>query len=390
MLAKLLDKNRVLVGTFLAIFLSLITIFNLNKFLEAENKEFWVDESYGLKATVAKHSFKQIIVDGAVGQGSPAPLDYIVLKIFQNLRSSLEIDISELKYYRIWPIAITIFPAFIVLFMGLKVLFSKDLEFGTRTMYGFISVLLLLSYLFNETVYYYAAETRPYALWTVMWFVSLILSIENRKKLLVFSLSLLALSATASIFQLFSLFLASAICAFINKELDKKWIIDQMKIFTVPLLIVLYYCMKVGHHGYVRSTWTDFFDFWLDEFERFYIALIAIFVLLFKKETRKYSVAPIAMLISFLLGPLIFYITYNKGFFFTSRQYMYYNLAIPVSMLCLLKALPEYLHDFKNKKKKIILSVIALIVSCYFAYGKDQKNNLKKSKENILSFLKNN
>ncbi|MCA9399516.1 MAG: hypothetical protein KC618_07190, partial [Candidatus Omnitrophica bacterium] len=141
---------------------SIIAVFVTRAVTMAKHKSFWMDETFAIN-TVTNMSFSQMIFRGLPGQGSPAPLDYIVLKL-----ASLSKKISllpETIHYRLHTIFFTVFAglvSFLFLFRRIKNFRQHPWLFCMQAVF-FLAALV--SFLFTFYNFYYAIETRPYALW---------------------------------------------------------------------------------------------------------------------------------------------------------------------------------------------------------------------------------
>ena len=64
---------------YLAVFVT-CGIFFFSQLREASLKPLWGDEIFGLERTIPNLHYQQMVIYGAKGQGSPAPLFYILGK----------------------------------------------------------------------------------------------------------------------------------------------------------------------------------------------------------------------------------------------------------------------------------------------------------------------
>ena len=149
-------------------------------------------------------------------------------------------------------------------------------------------------------------------------------------------LTLLAFTAAASIFQIMALSISFLIARLIEKEKCQTIFKEGISLFLIPTLVSLYYCLKAGRWGYLGpqwGTWSSFLNFWY-HFKYVGIGSVIIIALcLLKDSTRPYVIPPMSVLLLYLMGPINYKITRYKGFFFTERQYIYYELAIPIFFL---------------------------------------------------------
>jgi len=71
-----------------------------------------------------------------------------------------------------------------------------------------------------------------------------------------------------------------------------------------------------------------------------------------------------------LMGPLIFLATTGRGYFFTERQYIYYDAHRAVFWLSLINVLPFYLEKVKDRKKQALAMAVILALSVLYVFPK--------------------
>ena len=366
------DTEKVFNLLFLTAYLLMVITFFLGKIFDAFHKPFWTDEIFAL-TVIKKSGYLHLLFNGAYGEGSPAPLDYIACKILNQIKDIVSyFGFTPEIYFRLFANGVTAFSALVILY-----LFKKDIRGGKSSTATRVTQLLLLlcipiAYLFRTPVHYFAAEMRPYALWNSLFMITLATSYSEGKnrRLFFFSLALLAFSATASIFQICALAVAYFIVQVtIMGNKIKNILKCEIGLFAIPFFIALYYCLLPGKWNMVSfgGSWEDFVNAWLHKFGVIPLMLLAIMACFLKKENRKYAVAALAFLILFLIGPLIFLITRLKGFFYTGRQYIYYELATAVFILTLIKCIPAYVKNIGSKRMVNIILIVACLTGASLA-----------------------
>lgn len=72
--------------SFWGISLGIATLFFLSQLLEAYRWPMWGDETHALDSTIRLHSYLSLLLEGAKGQVSPSPLDYLMVKFLDQVR----------------------------------------------------------------------------------------------------------------------------------------------------------------------------------------------------------------------------------------------------------------------------------------------------------------
>jgi len=367
-----LDTWKILSVLFIAVYIFIVVTFFLSQLVVSSRKPLWGDEKNGLQSSIINHSYVDILINGAQLQGSPSPLDYLACKFLYQIKEKVSyFGLPQETYFRLFANFITAISMLIIMFLFKKeVSISKD-SAAVRITQLFLLLCLPLVFLFNWKVYYYAAEMRPYALWNSLFMIVLAVSLLDTKnnKLLVAMLILLSLSATAVIFQLGAIILAYLIVGFIQKE-DLKGLFNKaIRLFVVPFLLGFYYCLRVGKLSFGGGAWGDFFGFWVRKSDIIPIMAVLVIICLIKKENTKYAVAPLAFLILFIMGPVAFWVTRLKGFFFADRQFIYYELAKPLFILTAIKCMPAYARSAKSRHAFIIVILAFCLIGCVFMFN---------------------
>jgi len=308
----------------------------------AAHKPFWLDEAYALHAAVRGTGFARLLLSGAPGQASPSPLDYLLLKGLDEGRTTVAyFRLPPHAYYRLIALLSTVGAAAFAFGLALPArLLSRTTS--KTTVACALSACAFVSFVLERSTFYYAAEMRPYALWTALWLVSalsLLRTTKGGRTVTIVALVLLAMTATASVFQLAALAAAALCVGLAGKEPLARLGREVLILFALPLAVCLFYCVRVGHWDYPADwcAWARFFPFWASHWWVAAASLAAATLCLTQRATHAYAVPPLAMAIFYLLGPVMFETTKLKGFFFTERQYVAYGAAVPI--LCVTCAL---------------------------------------------------
>ncbi len=360
------------------------TAFFTSQLYQASQKPFWGDETFGISSTTHRNSYLSLILGAAhTSQSSPAPLDYLLLKPLNQMSEGVSYwGLKPEVYYRLVANISTTLAAFglMLLFLNTK---SPSMKNNLTFLQGILITFALVSFLFSRFVHYYAAETRPYAIWNAMYLLTLAVIIfrPNAEKFFIAVMTLLALSATASIFQLGLLGFAY----FIILSFEKGWkksLIKTFRVFLFPVAVSLFYCLRVsiGEMKSSGGTWNDFLDLWINKATIIPLFAVEIYVCLRKKETRSFAIAPLGFLLIFLAGPLIFKITEARGYFYSDRQYIYYDLGTPIFLLTLAQLIPFYLFREMPKTIFYVMVVVILVMAGSLTFRK------KVSRKFIQSF----
>ena len=355
-------------------------VFFSDQLIYAAQKPFWGDEIFGLNSSIRKVTYGQLFINGASHQSSPAPLDYVFCKILDELRPVVgSFGLREEVYYRLWANLITSFSALFVVIMFVSKVIRKQQPFYISLLQSLLLSFVPITFFFSRHVYYYAAEIRPYAAWNAFWFLALAMSLLDNKKnlLLILSLTLLAFTSTASIYQIGVMLLATLIMDKFENVPLKSSIKKSLRIFTMPVAVSLYYCLRASQWNEKISweEWDQFMDIWIHYSSIVAFMSLCIVLCLLKKENKKYMIAPLSFLLLYLFGPVTFWITKWKGYFFSYRQYIYYDLANAVFSLTVIQCLPAYFKDKSNKLSIGIMCVVVLMTGVSIAF---RPKSLKK------------
>ncbi|MEK7760933.1 MAG: hypothetical protein AAB433_05090 [Nitrospirota bacterium] len=344
-------------------FLSVGIVFLFSQMHASSKKAFWLDESYAMTHMVRAQTYQSMIAQGLTKQGSPAPLDYLALKAWDSLRRTTGFmeQIPDLTYYRLPALIYTLIPYLLMC----TVVVRKVIHAESRPIVISIvslSILIPFSYLYMNEINYYAREMRPYALWNALFSVSLILTILRTRGIwLAPILVLLSLTATAALFQLLSLCAATITCGILAGEQKKQVWQEAAGLFAAPIILSIFYCLKVEQYGYDAPTWSDFAHFYVRKLSTCGFLTIVLIAASFHQAMRRQAAAILALLIMFSLGPVVFWLTLQKGFFFTSRQYLYYDLAGVIPLFFVILHIERLQPMLKKLQRPIALMLIVIL-----------------------------
>jgi hypothetical protein len=337
---------------------------------QASSKAMWADETNALTLSVRAPTLGSLVLKGAPAQGSPSPLDYILLKGLDNFRAEAGyFGLPPLAYFRLAALMATLLAGFAVLFLSWRY-FRKQGRLSVA--HGILILGALLTYWFRFLGYYYTAEMRPYALWLGLYFIATV-SFFNWPRWRILSagtLLLLALTATAAVFQLFALFLAFVIVRLMERRAVAETLRNGLGLFLIPVLISVYYGYRAGVWDYNEDqwgTWGTFLTFWRRKEHVFLASCAAVALCAARRPTWRFAIPSLSMLLLYLLAPLIFYVTRLRGVFFTDRHYIYYELAVPLLFLSGAFCLSEYLSNRKVRQFGLpaILLVSLVLVAAF-------------------------
>ena len=383
------------VSAFVLVAVFVVSLCNfLNQMCLADKKAFWLDENYGLHSTIQGNTYLGLIgKKAAYTEANAAPLDYICIKIFVDMKHVVRnFGLSDRVYYRLWPNFVMVCCGLLVVVLFLRNIFNSPSTPAIQIFQLGMLVFLPLLYLYRPNTYYYAAETRPYALWFALWFICItICSVANTHKLILsIVLSLMAVTMVGSVFQIIALGIAFfAIQSHQNGY--KLALKESSQVFILPLLLVVFYAFPAnyGHLANESSAlaWHRFFIWWEREAIFVPVILVLMAVLYQNKSKRQMMIGPLAVLIVFLMGPLIWKVTLWRGYFFTERQYIYYDLHRAVIWLCLINALPFYLERIKNPKRQILVMCLIFTLSIPFVFSKKTIADLRFTIHHVAVLL---
>lgn len=350
-------KNWLLLATI--VFVILVTwlsaMFLQRAIIGARDTSFWTDERNGMSARGA--SYSDLIAGNLASQASRAPLDYIAQKLFDEVGERLlSAGIPADIYYRlnsifyIWSSGL-----FIMLFIFFRIRRDARNYLVLLAQMVFLASALYHYYFWHENFRYWI-QMRPYALWCALWFMILTLFfVDGRLKVWPFTVlfTLLAATANAAIYQLFSFGLAFTVVQLIQRERVWDTMRTALKIFLIPLMVSLYYIFTDYSTVYAWSADADayikeFFHFWLTKEMIPILSVLGILITAWIKEFRNHTIVFLSVLILYLISPLINYAVVSRGIFFSSRHYLYYDLIYTVFLSSMAMVMPVYLEKIRK------------------------------------------
>ena len=339
---------------FITISLAITVSFVQQCFVRAEHKDLWNDEIASLRNTCERpeSTFLYIFLNGSPGQVSPAPLDYLLLKGFYEIREKVHsFGLSTNVYYRLNSIFSNVISGFVIvmiLFWHVRKNMTNFLVFVLQM----VSLLLALGiYLYWPFNFLYSVEMRPYALWNSLWFSSLALFLlyKGFRKPMAVLFIVLAMTVTASVYQLLSFILGFWIVKLLDREKWSSIFKITLKYFTAPMALnAYYYLLRRIHYGYAPEYSYEFMHFWTHKEMIPILSVTGILMTIFFKELRHHLIIFSTILILYLMSPLINYISMAHGYFFSSRHYIYFDLIYPIFLIHLTLSLPFYLEKIRE------------------------------------------
>lgn len=343
------------------LFIILVTVIS-GMFLQralagASANDLWLDERNGIATRGA--SYTDLITGNMASQVSRAPLDYIAQKLFDQAGGLhlLAAGVPANIYYRLNSISyIWVSGLFIMLFI-----FFRIRRAARNYLVLFAQIFLLATALYHYYFWHenfrYWIQMRPYALWCALWFMVLSLFlVEGRFRAWPFSvlLALLAATANAAIYQLFSFAIAYLAVQWLQKQNMAMVARTLLKVFAVPVAISLYYILVDYSTIYVwrpdsNEYLKEFFQFWRTKEMIPVLSAAGIIATVGFKELRHITVVFGAMLILYLISPVINYMVLKRGVFFSSRHYIYYDLIYAVFCAALAVALPVFVGKIRKQ-----------------------------------------
>ncbi len=316
---------------YLIFFLSMLIYIGMSTSF-ASRKPLWLDERHGLQVTLGT-PWSTLWLKGAATQGSPAPLFYLFCKAGRGIKEKADAwGVSPLVSWR-WS-SLLPFLAGALIFLSRK---SRCLG-STQA-----QLLIVTLFLFSKTAFRFSYEARPYALWLVLSFLFLACIAEEEKPWYWTLICLMmGWTATASLFQ-FAAFLA--VYAFLARRLKRSIWQHVQTIIPVVLasFIALYYAQYAGRWPYQGANWGTWKDFLIMVSHHLAPLTGAALLVMVSRHAGKAQASLLYMttLMWYLMGPFIFAITRHQGFFFHSRQYIYWTASTVFILLGLVDLLAQ-------------------------------------------------
>jgi hypothetical protein len=333
----------------------------------AANKPMWLDEWYAMTSVMRSQGFARLVLHGAAGQGSPAPLDFLLVKALDAARAGVRyLGLSPHAYFRLVGVLSTLGAALFVFFATLAGA-GRSPTAETRATSGLFAFVAFASFILQPLVVYYAVETRPYALWAALSLVSAVSLLRPGRRARVVSLIalvLLGMTATASIFQIAALALAMLGVALARGNRLAGASREVLALFALPLAVSLFYCLRSQTWDYPAEmcAWARFLPFWAARAWVPAAAALAAFLCFRREETRDYAVPSLGILIVYLMAPGIFWLTKTRGMFFAEKQYIYHAATLPVVVATVAFVLSRYGDSVQRRARALVAASAAVIL----------------------------
>ncbi|MCA9399117.1 MAG: tetratricopeptide repeat protein, partial [Candidatus Omnitrophica bacterium] len=190
-------------------------------------------------------------------------------------------------------------------------------------------------------------------------------------------LVLISFTATAALYQHAALILSFAWFSwFISRRKIKTSVISGLKIFALPLGVTVYYILiRPLDFGWTDADKYLFYKWWFSKLAFPMLAICGVYLSLSFEKYKKCAIIFGAMLILYLMAPVINEISYMKGFFFSPRHYIYQNINYPLFLAFLGMVWPDLWSCLKTERFKpvqncirsvaVIVGVLALLVQSF-------------------------
>lgn len=366
----------------------------LDRVVSASTKRLWTDETFGLSVSVKKFDYGYMIIHGVDGQASPSPLDYLCQKILADIRYQVNFfGFRPEIYYRLFPISMMCLALIIV-----SCIYSLDILRGQYAIFIKIIQLIILCavpfvYFYEPLVSYYALELRPYSLWNSIFLIICALGLRNKPwgRGMIVCLCMLGFTATASIYQISLCVMAYFIVHFRRHSL-KENVLTCFRIFSLPMIISLYYCLKVEEWNWPVPddawviAWNEYLGFWV----RHALAIPMMLLIwgLNVRQNRGKFISPVPLMFAtlFVLGPFLFQITRWKGFFYQPRQYLYYDLYLTIFFCGIIQQLPAFLQNVRSKLMGNLFLVFIVLFMFVLILDSHRMESFYDSFQNAVHF----
>jgi len=345
--------QRIISLVFLVFTIIISLFFILTAFRIASKKDLWQDEKNGL-TSVNSSSYIGLIIYGAKHQGSGAPLDYIALKVLHQIREfPILIKIPHNIYYRLGSIFFALSSSLFVIFIAHKKVTAVAEKILITGFQLSLLILALLVYYFWPPIFNFYVEMRPYALWYAIWFslVSLYVIYEKLDIASLILWSVLAATAIAAIYQIACFIFCYAIIRLFKKGKLLLVLKTIVKKFTASIFICFYYIFVnwgYGDYGGYDIYLKQFFDFWTHKEMIPFLSILGFAASVWIGEVERSGVVFLTVLVLYIISPVINYITLYNNFFFSSRQYVYYEVIYPVLFIHTALFWPKYIKKYKK------------------------------------------
>lgn len=329
--------------------LMIAAMFVFSAVQSARHKDFWCDENFGLEGGARSSTYQQLLLRGVRGQGSAAPLDYILVKAWDHVYPGFSALVSHNVYYRLNSIVWDCAAGLIIALISFYVICQRP---GGRRMLLLQSGLICLGlfvFYFKKSHMHFATEMRPYALWNSAWYVMLgCFMLQGARGAVFWGGMVLALTSSGALLQIPALALSRIIFRFVDRDDIRGVLREALAVFALPFLIAVYYAVQSDKFGYVNTAGdyarysAEFYSFWGSKWRVPFLSMAGIVLTVWNRQWRGCTTVFFAILMLYACAPLINSRILSSGFFFTSRQYLYYDLVFPLFYLMLALILPGY------------------------------------------------
>jgi hypothetical protein len=310
----------------LLLLIAILGLFSLSSIRLSGRKPFWYDENNAYRQIVTSQGAIDLVIQGAVDQGSPAPLDYLLLKGLHGLRGGLGyLGLQPHQYLRLHLVAIL---WLVLLYLVLRT--AKERPPPVSWLLVAAAAILLL----NRITLWYSSEMRFYSLWMTLSFATLVLLEHRARSKIAWGVAVLALAltSTGAIVQLAALLGAVVLGLVISRRtLVPKVRIDVgLVILVIAIALDVYYIFRIPDYMHYPPdfwpTWGEFFAFWNGFLPPMLLGiLLSAYHGYFRNEARLVGTLGATSWIA--VGPIWFVLLLQSEYFFAPRQLIYYHAA---------------------------------------------------------------
>ncbi|MFA5272307.1 MAG: hypothetical protein WC412_08260 [Candidatus Omnitrophota bacterium] len=351
---------RIIACLGIIIILGIAVVFTFRAIEYSRVKDFWGDETFGLEGTTRQATYKQLLTIGARGQGSAAPMDYIFIKALdQAYQKPFVKYIPHNVYYRLNSIFWDLASGLLIAFLFLRAFYRKTDNSVIFVIQLALICMAVVVFYFKATNMHFATEMRPYALWNSLGFVMLgVFMLRGASMLVLLAGILLAFTSSGALIQIPALALSRFFLKLVDRESFADALQEMFFLFTLPFLIAIFYALHADKFSYVVSSLdyqkysNEFFSFWRSKWRVPALSGFGIVFTIWNRQWRGCTAVFLTMLLLYCVAPVVNAKILSSSFFFTSRQYLYYDLVFPLFYLMLALVLPGYWNMFRNTKNR--------------------------------------
>jgi len=306
-----------------------LIIFAASSVRTAFNKPLWGDETYGIATDIRDSTALRLLSHGARGQGSPAPLYYLIGKVADRIHLLVP-RLPDVVFWRMTALAPTLLAAF--------ALYRLRPASAPPLMFALAAICLVFSF----PAFYFATEARPYALW-LMFSTCIVGLLFQREATYAWPLAFsgLALTANISFFQMAALG-AAVVAAYhlVEQKIPQRG--EFLAGLSIGLAVAAYYSLRAGTFGYGGPDWGTWVGF--GHFAKSYkwpiVGSLLLAYLSYRDSDAPWLSAALVAILWFAMSPFIYWLTRHRGFFFDPRQYIYWTTTTvytSIGLLCWVK-----------------------------------------------------